>query len=141
MIEPNECYPIAFETSSRRHKQTPEMLPSLALVHVGSIWIDTEILKFSKGISMMVAVLLAMSGHFVGSKDGPNGKQSTKTCEARNSFFLGLLSTGESYHKNHHDRPMRCNMAMQYGQVDLGFLFIKALSVVHLAKYDINLNS
>jgi stearoyl-CoA desaturase (delta-9 desaturase) len=93
---------------------------------------DGIIIQFS---SSVIISGFAMAGHFIGEK-----KKNNLKCEAMNDNVFGLLSTGECYHENHHSFPKRCNNAMSKGQFDLGFLFIKFLSKLNLAFYDIKRN-
>lgn len=73
--------------------------------------------------------ILGNLGHYVGKKNNEE-----LVCEARNaSFLFGILSTGESYHANHHDIPWSANLGWYKHQPDVGYAFIKGLECLGLA--------
>jgi len=57
-------------------------------------------------------------GHTWGKQPFANG--------ARNSLLLALVTAGEGLHNNHHAAPTSARMAMARGQIDAGWLFIRA---------------
>lgn len=53
---------------------------------------------------------------------------------SRNSKLLALFTAGEGFHNNHHARQSSPNLAHRKGEFDLGYLYIKILSKIGLAK-------
>ncbi len=53
---------------------------------------------------------------------------------SRNSKLLSLFTGGEGFHNNHHHCPSRAKMSVKSDEFDLGYLYIKLLSTLKLAR-------
>ena len=53
--------------------------------------------------------------------------------ESRNNFVFGVLAFGEGWHNNHHAFPTSARHGLQWWQIDLSYLFIRALAIFRLA--------
>jgi fatty-acid desaturase len=53
---------------------------------------------------------------------------------SRNNLFLGLLTSGEGWHNNHHADPRSARHGHKWWEVDLSWLFIRFLMALRLAK-------
>ncbi len=54
--------------------------------------------------------------------------------ESRNFFPFGLLLGGEELHNNHHADPHSARFRRRWWELDVGWLYIKGLAAVRLAK-------
>jgi stearoyl-CoA desaturase (delta-9 desaturase) len=52
---------------------------------------------------------------------------------SRNSPLLGLLIWGEGWHNNHHAFPYSAAFGLNWRQIDIGYVFIRALQAVGMA--------
>jgi stearoyl-CoA desaturase (delta-9 desaturase) len=66
--------------------------------------------------------------HYVGYRK-PNCKDNS-----RNLFPIGIVMIGEELHNNHHCRPSNPNLRHRWFEFDLGWVYIKLLEFVRLAK-------
>jgi fatty-acid desaturase len=64
-------------------------------------------------------------GHLFGKRAG--------TSEARNNSVLGLLSFGDGWHANHHERPRRARHGLGR-QFDLSYLFLRVFRALGIVK-------
>jgi len=53
---------------------------------------------------------------------------------SRNNFLVGALALGEGWHNNHHAFPASARHGLRWWQIDLSYLFIRALALVGLAR-------
>jgi stearoyl-CoA desaturase (delta-9 desaturase) len=67
-------------------------------------------------------------GHLYGKK-----YFSDCRCQARDHWFLGILTFGDGWHHSHHAFPKSAKHGLQRGQVDLSYCFIKLLAALGLA--------
>ncbi|HEY5663723.1 MAG TPA: fatty acid desaturase [Ilumatobacter sp.] len=65
-------------------------------------------------------------GHHFGRRRYPNS--------ATNLQWLALVTAGEGLHNNHHAAPTSAKLAHRWYEIDLGWLMIKPLTWLHLAK-------
>lgn len=62
------------------------------------------------------------------------GTRSFETRDgSRNVWWVALLTWGEGWHNNHHASPRSARMGLMPGQLDLVYLFIRALGAFGLA--------
>jgi fatty-acid desaturase len=85
-----------------------------------------------------VRVTTGVSMHwFVGYICHSHGPQSwhvdNGAIQAHNVPWAAIPSMGESWHNNHHAFPASARHGLYPGQVDIGFLFIRALARIGLA--------
>ncbi|MEQ9663110.1 MAG: acyl-CoA desaturase [Parasphingopyxis sp.] len=52
--------------------------------------------------------------------------------EARNNWFLGLVTLGEGWHNNHHRHPRAANAGMAWYELDLSYWVLRAMQAVGL---------
>lgn len=52
---------------------------------------------------------------------------------SRNNFLFGLLGLGEGWHNNHHAFPTSARHGLRWWEIDLSYLFIRALQLLGLA--------
>lgn len=87
------------------------------------------------GIAVRVCVsvfghwLVGYFAHNHGERDWHVDKASI---QGHNVPFAAMLTMGESYHNNHHAFPGSANLALEPGQVDLGWLVLKWLVSIGL---------
>ncbi|MDZ4356492.1 MAG: fatty acid desaturase [Variovorax sp.] len=67
-------------------------------------------------------------GHFWGYRNWPASDAST------NIFPIGLLIGGEELHNNHHAFPTSAKLSNKWFEFDIGWVYIRALQAVGLAK-------
>ncbi|TDR93927.1 acyl-CoA desaturase [Enterovirga rhinocerotis] len=89
------------------------------------------------GIAVRVSV--SLTGHWlVGHYAHRRGEQGwTVDGVAVQGYDLprfGLVTFGESFHGNHHAFPESARLGLERGQVDLGFVFIRVLAALGLAR-------
>jgi stearoyl-CoA desaturase (delta-9 desaturase) len=53
--------------------------------------------------------------------------------ESRNNFLFGAMGLGEGWHNNHHAFPTSARFGLRWWQIDVGYWFIGALSLLGLA--------
>ncbi|MBS2029951.1 MAG: acyl-CoA desaturase [Deltaproteobacteria bacterium] len=85
-----------------------------------------------------VRVAVSTTGHWlVGHVAHRAGEQRFVNAGAAvqgfNSKLFGALSMGEGWHNNHHTHPRSAQMGIEPGQLDLGWLFVRALEKLGLA--------
>lgn len=66
--------------------------------------------------------------HYWGSQQFETGDDST------NNLWVALLTWGEGWHNNHHDKPVRARHGLIWQQIDFSWMFIWTLSKIGLAK-------
>lgn len=54
--------------------------------------------------------------------------------ESRNNAIFGILAFGEGWHNNHHAFPTSARHGLRWWEIDLAYLFIRALELVGLAR-------
>jgi stearoyl-CoA desaturase (delta-9 desaturase) len=94
-----------------------------------------------EGIAVCVGARIAAGilGHwFVGYAAHAWGRQPLRIAGARESGtnlgLLGVASFGEGFHNNHHAFPWSARMGLARGQVDLGWLSLRALQAAGLVR-------
>ena len=53
---------------------------------------------------------------------------------SRNNAIVGVLALGEGWHNNHHAFPTSARHGLRWWELDLSYIFIRALATVGLAK-------
>lgn len=88
------------------------------------------------GIAVRVSVSLTghwLIGHFA-HRDGHQGwRVDDVAVQGFNLPAFGLITFGEAYHGNHHAFPESAQLGVERGQIDLGYLFVRALLHLGLA--------
>lgn len=79
-------------------------------------------------IPFLAAGVVNGVGHFFGYRNYDTADHST------NFFPLGILIGGEELHNNHHAFPYAANLGRRWFEFDIGFLYIRLLSLLKLAK-------
>lgn len=79
-------------------------------------------------LTLHSAWIINSSGHLWGYQNFDNGDKS------RNSKLLALLTAGEGLHNNHHAMPSSAKLSYHKGEFDLGYMYIKSLERLGLAK-------
>jgi stearoyl-CoA desaturase (delta-9 desaturase) len=91
-------------------------LPGVAIFAVQMLWIPFWAAGVINGI-----------GHFWGYR-------SFETQDAsRNIFPIGILIGGEEFHNNHHAYPYSAKLANKWWELDISWLYIRALEMLGLA--------
>jgi stearoyl-CoA desaturase (delta-9 desaturase) len=67
-------------------------------------------------------------GHWIGYRNG-----STKD-HSRNIIPLGVIIGGEELHNNHHLDPASPKLSRRWFEFDIGWMYIKLLSIINMAK-------
>lgn len=80
-----------------------------------------------------VRVSVSVIGHWLvgyfAHNHGPRDWHIEKAhVQGHNVPFAALLTMGESYHNNHHAFPGSANLALEKGQVDIGWYVLRALA-------------
>jgi len=86
-----------------------------------------------------VRIAVSTTGHWlVGHVAHREGEQrfvnAGSAVQGFNSQLFGAISMGEGWHNNHHTYPRSAQMGLEPGQLDLGWLFIRALERMGLAR-------
>ena len=84
-----------------------------------------------------VRVSVSVIGHWLvgyfAHNHGPRDWHIEKAhVQGHNVPFAALLTMGESYHNNHHAFPGSANLALEKGQVDVGWYVLKGLASIGL---------
>ncbi|RDL51044.1 hypothetical protein BLJAPNOD_02173 [Ensifer sp. M14] len=87
---------------------------------------------------VVVRVPVSLMGHWlVGHFAHRGGEQGWSVdgvaVQGYNLRHFGLVTFGESYHGNHHAFPESARLGIEAGQLDLGWSFIRVLSLLGLA--------
>jgi stearoyl-CoA desaturase (delta-9 desaturase) len=93
-------------------------------------------------IGMILALLLQFAinpvdnfFNFVGHRwPGYRDRQTPRTEQSRNLWYLWFLYLGEELHGNHHRWPARANLGIKWWEIDITFWVMKFLSTLGLAK-------
>ncbi len=82
-------------------------------------------------------VLLWHSTFTINSLSHVFGKQRFQTTDtSRNNWMLALLTFGEGWHNNHHHYCSSTRQGFYWWEIDISYLILKALSVLHIV-YDL----
>lgn len=54
--------------------------------------------------------------------------------DSRNNWWVALLTFGEGWHNNHHDKPVRARHGLKWYQFDSSWIFIRTLAFFGLAR-------
>ena len=87
------------------------------------------------GICMRVSVSVVghwLIGYFAHNHGHRDWHVEKAHVQGHNVPFAALLTMGESYHNNHHAFPGSANLALEKGQVDIGWLVLQALASIGL---------
>ncbi len=88
--------------------------------------------------TVMVAgfLRLALALHAIAAVNSFGHKYGRKRFEgkgeARNNWFIALLSLGEGWHNNHHEHPRAANAGMAWYEIDMTSWVIRAMEAVGL---------
>lgn len=88
------------------------------------------------GVCLRVAVSLTghwMVGHFAHKQGHQGWAVEGLPVQGFNLVGLGLITSGENWHSNHHAFPHSARLGIEKGQIDPGYWFIKCLAAVGLA--------
>jgi len=88
------------------------------------------------GVCVRVAVCVTghwLVGHFAHREGDQSFVVEGASVQGYNVRVAGLISMGESWHNNHHAFPGSARLGLHPGEVDLGWLAIKAFERVGLA--------
>ncbi len=89
------------------------------------------------GVSLRIAVSLFghwMVGHYAHRKGHQGWQIKGLPVQGYNLPGLGLVTFGENWHGNHHAFPHSARLGIDDGQSDPGYLFIRALRAMGLAR-------
>lgn len=123
----------------------PDLLKEPYLVWLNKYWIwlafaTLPLLYLGGGLSWVLwggFVRLAGSWHimwFVNSATHRWGYRNYESSDqATNCWWVGLLAAGEGWHNNHHAFPSSAAHGHRWWELDVSFLFIRALESVRLA--------
>lgn len=79
-------------------------------------------------IPFLAAGVVNGIGHYYGYRNYSTNDHS------KNFFPIGILIGGEELHNNHHAFPYAANLARRWFEIDIGFYYIKLLSMLKLAR-------
>lgn len=68
----------------------------------------------------------------------PGARVFETSDNSSNAWWLALPSFGESWHNNHHGAPRSARFGVRLWQVDIGYIFVRALAALGLA-WDVRL--
>jgi len=54
--------------------------------------------------------------------------------DSKNNWWVALLTFGEGWHNNHHDKPVRARHGIHWYQIDFSWMLISVLKSLGLAK-------
>jgi stearoyl-CoA desaturase (delta-9 desaturase) len=110
-------------------------------LHVLALALGVFVVLGPAGVAVCVCARTAASitGHwFVGYAAHAWGERRHVVPGAKESgtnvWLLGVLSFGEGFHNNHHAFPRSARMGMRPAEIDLGWIVIRALERVGLAR-------
>lgn len=89
------------------------------------------------GIAVRVSVSLTghwLVGHFAHKRGEQGWVVDGVAVQGYNVPYAGIVTFGEAYHGNHHAFPGSANLALEKGQVDLGWWLIRGLARLRLAR-------
>lgn len=73
--------------------------------------------------SFHAAAMVNTICHKLGYRNFPTKDHS------QNNLFVALITCGEGYHNNHHQRPNCYNFSKKWWELDLGALFVKLIKI------------
>lgn len=116
-----------------RHLYTPHSRLGIAILFVLDIWLFGAMGALIWVVQMLwipfwAAGVVNGIGHFVGYRNGVTKDNS------RNIVPMGVLIGGEELHNNHHLCPASPKLSQKKWEFDIGWLYIKILSAMRLAK-------
>lgn len=79
-------------------------------------------------IPFLAAGVINGIGHYWGYRNGTTNDHS------RNIMPMGILIGGEELHNNHHLDPANANFKKKWYEIDVGYLYIRLLCMLKLAK-------
>jgi len=88
------------------------------------------------GICVRVAVCVTghwLIGHFAHREGGTSWIVEGASVQGFDVRLAGLISMGESWHNNHHAFPGSAKLGLERGQVDLGWVLLRAFERLRLA--------
>ena len=89
------------------------------------------------GIAVRVSVSLTghwLVGHYAHRRGEQGWAVDGVAVQGYNLPRFGLVTFGESFHGNHHAFPESARLGLERGQIDLGWVFIRALAMLGLAR-------
>lgn len=89
------------------------------------------------GIAVRVSVSLTghwLVGHFAHRRGEQGWAVDGVAVQGYDLPRFGLVTFGESFHGNHHAFPESARLGLERGQVDLGWVFIRVLAALGLAR-------
>lgn len=89
------------------------------------------------GIAVRIAVSLTghwLIGHFAHRRGDQGWVVDGVAVQGYNVPYAGIVTFGEAYHGNHHAFPGSANLALEKGQIDLGWWLIRGLARLRLAR-------
>lgn len=54
--------------------------------------------------------------------------------DSRNNWIVAILTWGEGWHNNHHQKPVRARHGLKWYQFDAGWIFIRIMQILGLAR-------
>ena len=102
------------------------------------IMLGVDILLFGVGIGLLVwsfmAIWMPIMGNIINGAGHALGYRNFSTKdESRNLYPWGLWIVGEELHNNHHADPKSAKFKAHWWEFDIGWIYIRALSLVRLA--------
>lgn len=105
---------------------------------IGLLVIIDLVLFGAPGLVMLTCQLLTMPVFAAGIINGlchARGYRNFETNDASTNLWpIGLFVAGEELHNNHHAFPTSARFSMRRGEIDMGWLHIKLLSLFGLVK-------
>lgn len=89
------------------------------------------------GIAVRVSVSLTghwLVGHFAHKHGHQGWAVDGVAVQGYNVPYAGFITFGEAYHGNHHAFPGSARLGLEPGQIDLGWVFIRSLELLGLAR-------
>ncbi|HEX7051368.1 MAG TPA: hypothetical protein VF188_14270, partial [Longimicrobiales bacterium] len=116
-----------------RHVYTPHGYLGLFLM------MGLDVVLFGLGTGLLVwsfmAIWMPIMGNIINGLGHALGYRNFSTKdESRNLYPLGIWIVGEELHNNHHADPRSAKFKAHWWEFDIGWIYIRLLSVVRLAK-------
>lgn len=104
----------------------PSTVLGLSLLYVGGLPAMLWVIFVPVAAGLQFTWLVNSVCHRLGSQPNKTGDDS------RNNWWVALLTFGEGWHNNHHDKPIRARHGLKWYQVDFSWYFIQLLRISRL---------
>lgn len=105
----------------------PSTIVGLSLLYLWGLPAMLWVIFVPVAAGLQFTWLVNSACHKWGKRPNDTGDDST------NNWWVALLTFGEGWHNNHHDKPARARHGLEWNQLDISWRFIQLLRICRLA--------